>query len=191
VTGRIVQRRRIALLVAAIAATTLVVVTQGVAQPERGASGLFKSSRQSRDEPIRITAASFEVRDKSKLATFSGNVHVIQGALNLQSNTLVVFYEEAAGVKKVADSDRSQQQIRRVEVRGSVVVTQKDQRATADQADFDMRDNLLTLNGSVVVVSCENVMRGERLIVDLTTGISRMEGRVAGVLDPKSRGGAC
>ena len=185
-----VQPRRIVPLIAAVAATTLVVSTQVVAQPERGASGLFKSSRQSRDEPIRIAAASFEVRDKSKLATFSGNVHVIQGALNLQSNTLVVFYEEA-GVKKVADSDRSQQQIRRVEARGSVVVTQKDQRATADQAVFDMRDNLLTLNGSVVVVSCENVMRGERLIVDLTTGISRMEGRVAGVLDPKSRGGAC
>jgi lipopolysaccharide export system protein LptA len=140
---------------------------------------------------VRIASDSLEVRDKSKTATFSGNVHIIQGALNLQSNTLLVFYEESSGVKKVADSDRSQQQIRRIEARGSVVITQKDQRATADHADFDVRGNSLTLNGSVVVVSCENVMRGERLVVDMTTGISRMEGRVEGVLDPKSRGGGC
>ena len=34
-------------------------------------------------------------------------------------------------------------------------------------------------------------MRGERLFVDMTTGLSRMEGRVDGVLDPKSRDGGC
>ncbi len=190
-TSRIVKHRRIPLLVAAIVATTLVVVTQGAALAERDTSGLFKSSPQARGEPVRIAAASLEVRDKSKQATFSGNVHIVQGALDLRSNTLLVFYEEMSGVTKVADSDRTQQQIRRIEARGSVVITQKDQRATADHADFDLRGNLLTLNGSVVVVSCDNVMRGERLIVDMTTGLSRMEGRVEGVLDPKSSGGAC
>ncbi len=135
--------RRIPLLVAAIVATTLVVVTQGVAQSERAAPGLFKSSPQARGEPVRIASASLEVRDKSKQATFSGNVHIIQGALDLRSNILLVFYEEMSGVKKVADSDRSQQQIRRIEARGSVVITQKDQRATADHADFDVRGNSL------------------------------------------------
>jgi lipopolysaccharide export system protein LptA len=152
---------------------------------------LFKSPPQARDEPVRIASASLEVRDKSKLATFSGNVHIIQGALDLRSNTLLVFYEDISGAKKVADNDRTQQQIRRIEARGSVVIRQKDQRATADQADFDVRGNSLALNGNVVVVSCGNVMRGERLIVDMTTGISRMEGRVEGVLDSKSRDGGC
>ena len=74
---------------------------------------------------MRIASASLEVRDKSKMATFSGNVHVIQGALDLRSNTLLVFYEEISGVKKVADNDRTQQQIRRIEARGSVTITQK------------------------------------------------------------------
>jgi lipopolysaccharide export system protein LptA len=190
VTSR--KPRRIPLLVAAVVATTLVVAAQGVAQSERAAPGLFKSPPQARDEPVRISSASLEVRDKSKMATFSGNVHIIQGALDLRSQTLLVFYEDASGgVRKVSDNDRTQQQIRRIEARGSVVITQKDQRATADHADFDVRGNSLALRGNVVVVSCGNVMRGERLVVDMTTGISRMEGRVDGVLDPKSRDGGC
>jgi lipopolysaccharide export system protein LptA len=52
-----------------------------------------------------------------------------------------------------------------------------------------MQTNTVTLIGNVVVTSAENVMRGQRLIVDLTTGVSRMEsggGRVEGVFNSKS-----
>jgi lipopolysaccharide export system protein LptA len=69
------------------------------------------------------------------------------------------------------------------------VVTQKDQRAAADRLDFDVVANTLDLNGNVVVTRCGDVMRGQRLFVDMTTGISRMEGRVEGVLIPNP--GAC
>ena len=138
---------------------------------------------------MRIASLSLDVRDKAKLATFSGNVHIIQGELDLRSDTLLVFYDDMSGAKKAADGGRNQQQIRRMEARGAVVITQGDQRATGDQADFDVLGNKFTLNGNVVVTKCEDVMRGERLFVDMTTGIYRMEGRVQGVLSPKSREG--
>jgi len=35
------------------------------------------------------------VRDKSRMATFVGNVQLTQGDTMLKCNTLVVFYEEA------------------------------------------------------------------------------------------------
>jgi len=182
--------RRILLLVATLAAAMLMAVAQGGAQAERTPSGLFKAHPQKRAEPMRIASLSLEVRDKAKLATFSGNVHIIQGELDLRSNTLLVFYDDNnAGAKKAADSGRNQQQIRRMEARGAVVITQGVQRATGDQADFDVLGNTFTLNGNVVVTKCEDVMRGERLLVDMTTGIYRMEGRVEGVLSPKSREG--
>ena len=67
------------------------------------------------------------------------------------------------------------QQISRLEASGGVIVTQKDQTATGDTGLFDMKANTVTLLGNVVVSQGQNVMRGERLVVDLTTGVSRVD----------------
>jgi lipopolysaccharide export system protein LptA len=168
---------------AATAAALLAIATNGVAQSEPK-GGLFKASPQQRGEPVRIASASLEFRDRSKVATFSGNVHIVQGELDLRSNTLVVFYERDKALG-------SNQQIRRMEARGSVVVTQNDQRAVSDRADFDMLANTVTLSGNVVVTRCDDVLRGQRLVVDMTSGISRMEGAVSGMLGGKPKDGQC
>jgi lipopolysaccharide export system protein LptA len=65
--------------------------------------------------------------------------------------------------------------IRRLEARGGVVVTQKDQVVTGQTAVFDTRANLITMLGGVVLIHCKNVLRGDRLLVDMTTGVSRLE----------------
>ena len=47
---------------------------------------------------------------------------------------------------------------------------------------FDMKLNTVTLNGNVVVTRGQDVLRGQKLVVDLTSGVSRMEGgRVEGL----------
>ena len=77
--------------------------------------------------------------------------------------------------------------IRRLEARGSVVVTQKDQVVTGETAVFDTRTNLITMLGGVVLTQGKNVLRGDRLMVDMTTGVSRVEsdsGRVQGLFHP-------
>ena len=56
-----------------------------------------------------------------------------------------------------------------------MTVNQKDQTATGDKGLFDMKANTVTLEGNVVVSQGQNVMRGDRLVVDLTTGVSRVE----------------
>jgi lipopolysaccharide export system protein LptA len=190
--------RRIPLLVATIAAAMLVVVTQGVAQSEKKSPSILKMQPQKRDEPVKITSATLEVRDKSKVATFKGDVHVIQGETEVRCNELVVFYDDEKGekgekgksvAKKAPDADRGQQQIRRMEARGNVIVTQKDQRAVGDRAEFDMRSNTVTLIGNVVITTADNVVRGTRMVVDLTTGVARMgetgSGRVEGIFNSK------
>ena len=174
------QPRRIPLLVATLAAAMLVAVAQGGAQTEKK-PGLFKTSPQKREEPVKITSATLEVRDKSKMATFKGDVHVVQGETDVRCNELVVYYDDEkdkSGAKpKAPPSDAGkggQQQIRRMEARGNVVVTQKDQRAVGDRAEFDMRSNTVTLIGNVIVTNADNVVRGSRMVVDLTTGVARM-----------------
>jgi lipopolysaccharide export system protein LptA len=194
VTARRSSLRGLPLIAVTIAAAMLVVTAPGLAQSEKKSPGLFKAPAQMRDEPVRIASLSLEVRDRAKLATFSGNVHIIQGDLDLRSNTLLVFYADdkgTSGAKQATAGTGGNQQIRRMEARGSVVITRNDQRATADHAEYDVLKNMLTMNGNVVVTRCEDVMRGERLVVNMTTGVSRMEGRIEGVLIPKSRDGGC
>ena len=67
------------------------------------------------------------------------------------------------------------QQIRRVEAKGGVLVTQKDQTATGESGIFDMQANTVTLLGNVVISQGQNVVKGDRLTVDLTSGTSRVE----------------
>jgi lipopolysaccharide export system protein LptA len=76
--------------------------------------------------------------------------------------------------------------IRRLEARGNVVVTQKDQIVTGETAVFETKTNLITMLGSVVLTQCKNVLRGDRLMVDMTTGVSRVEsdsGKVQGLFN--------
>jgi hypothetical protein len=46
---------------------------------------------------------------------------------------------------------------------------------TGETAVFDTKTNLITMLGGVVLTQCQNVMRGDRLVVDMTTGVSRIE----------------
>ncbi len=179
------------LFAAVVAATVLVAAAAGAQQGPANALQGFSSNR---GQPVKIQAASLEVRDKDKVATFSGDVHVVQGDTDMRCKTLLVYYEGGAsvdgaksdGVIKAAQPGGGSQ-IRRMEALGNVVVKQKDQVATGDRGDFDMRANTVTLTGKVVVTKGQDVLRGERLVVNLTDGVSRMEGgRIEGLFNPKS-----
>ena len=74
------------------------------------------------------------------------------------------------------------QSIRRLEARGGVIVTTKDQTATGATGIFEMKTNTVTLSGGVVITQGANVLKGERLVVDLTTNFAKVEGgRVQGL----------
>ena len=166
------------------------------AQPSKGPPNALQGFSQNRDQPVHIEAATLEVRDKDKVATFSGDVKVKQGDTGLRCKSLVVFYEgnDADGktLQAASPGPGGQQRIKRLEARGGVVVTQKEQTATGETGIFDMKTNTVTLNGNVVMTQGQNVLRGDRLVVDLTSGVSRVEsgkngqGRVQGLFQPGS-----
>ncbi|WP_247987243.1 LptA/OstA family protein [Bradyrhizobium sp. 186] len=160
----------------------------------QGVPNAMQGFSQNRDQPIQIEAASLEMRDKKKEATFSGNVKVVQGDTTMTSKTLVVFYE-SGGDKPATPGPGGASSIKRLEARGNVVVTQKDQVVTGETAVFDPKTNLITMlggSGQVVLTQCQNVLRGDRLMVDMTTGVSRVEsdgGRGVQGLFIQSQGG--
>lgn len=132
---------------------------------------------KNRDKPVQIEATTLEVRDKQRIATFTGNVHVVQGDTTMRCKVLVVHYDsdQPGGMKAATPGPGGSQQITRLEAKGSVVVTQAEQTATGDHGNFDMKANTITLTGNVVVSQGKNVLRGERLVVDMTTGVSRVD----------------
>ena len=179
-------------LAAAALALALIASSDALAQGAMsGVPNAMQGFSQNRDQPIQIEAASLEMRDKKKEATFSGNVKVVQGDTTMTSKTLVVFYDsgpapatsapaapkgsKSASMQSATPGPGGSSSIRRLEARGSVVVTQKDQVVTGETAIFDPRANLITMAGGVVLTQCKNVLKGDRLKVDMTTGVSRVE----------------
>ncbi len=123
-----------------IVAALLVVTGAALrAQPSKGPPNALQGFSQNRDQPVHIEATTLEVRDKDKVATFSGDVRVKQGDTNMRCKSLVVFYEQDAEpgdksktMQAASPGPGGQQKIKRLEARGGVVVTQKDQTATGD-----------------------------------------------------------
>jgi lipopolysaccharide export system protein LptA len=196
---------------ACAAAFTFATIAAGDAGAQSAVSGVpnaMQGFSQNRDQPIQIEAATLEMRDKKKEATFSGNVKVVQGDTTMTSKILVVFYDStpAAAPAPAANSKAAKgapmpaaapgpggsSSIKRLEARGSVVVTQKDQVVTGETAVFDTKTNLITMLGGIVLTQGKNVLRGDRLMVDMTTGVSRVEsdsGRVQGLFQSSGQGG--
>jgi len=172
---------------------------------------------ENKDAPVQIEAATLEVHDKSKTATFSGNVQVVQGDTTMRCRSLVVFYGQEVGIGEAASGEattattgkstlggsKGAQNIRRIEARGGVTVITKDQSASGDLGIYDLKTKTITLSGNVVVSQGQNVIHGERVVVDTETGNARVEsggggagasaagGRVRALIQPgKGQGGA-
>jgi lipopolysaccharide export system protein LptA len=164
-----------------VLAAALVIAAASVAAAQSSSTGIpnaVQGFSENRGKPVHIEATTLVVRDKQKIATFTGNVKVVQGDTTMRCKSLVVYYEAQKSegtVPAASPGPGGAQQIRRLDALGGVTVTQRDQTATGDTGVFDMLSNTVTLTGNVVVSQGPNVMRGDRLVVDLTTGVSRVD----------------
>jgi lipopolysaccharide export system protein LptA len=174
-----------------LAAFAILTGAAAAAAQTTGVPNALQGFSQNKDQPVHIEAATLEVRDKDKRATFSGNVVVKQGDTTLRSKTLDVYYDQEdskSGMKAAQPGPGGKQSIRRLEAKGGVIVTQKDQTATGAEGIFDMKSNTITMRGGVVITQGQNVLRGQQLVVDVATGHAKVEGgRVEGLFSPGSK----
>jgi lipopolysaccharide export system protein LptA len=176
----------------------------------------FGGLSESSNEPIDIEADVLTVYDAKKYATFKGNVKAVQGTITLRAAELDVHYvggtekimgkggeavpvatqTSAAGAKAEGSTES---QISKIEARGSVVITSEDdQTTTSDWALYDVPSQMVTVGGNVVLSQGQNVLKGDRLVIDLKTGESRFEntgntatgGRIRALFMPKQGGAA-
>jgi lipopolysaccharide export system protein LptA len=122
--------------------------------------------------PIEITADSLEVLQDQKIATFAGNVDAVQGDLVLSADQLRVHYGKDGNA--AAAGPPGMGSIRRIEAEGNVLLSSPQETAQGDAGVYDVAGNQLTMDGSVVLTQGDNVIRGQRLEIDLVSGRSRV-----------------
>jgi lipopolysaccharide export system protein LptA len=213
---------RATLSLAALATVALLLSTPLEAQT---LTNSFGGLSQSSKEPIDIESDVLVVHDQQKYATFKGNVKAVQGTTTLRAQQLDVHYVgggdkiatgeatpaaangaaaansaaatgAASGDKPAAASDDQQAQITKIEAKGDVIINSaQDQTTTSDWALYDVPAQLVTVGGNVVLTQGQNVLKGDRLVIDLKTGESRFEnpgtttagGRIRALFVPKAQ----
>jgi lipopolysaccharide export system protein LptA len=121
--------------------------------------------------PVDVTADRIEVQDKANRAIFSGNVKIVQNEMTLTAARVTVIYSNAGG-----DSP----QVQRMDASGNVYVVDPSETARGDFGVYDTQRRLITMLGNVTLTRGQNVVHGARLVMDLDSGRSTLDGSAVG-----------
>ena len=134
------------------------------------------------EEPIEITADSMEWLNDERIAIARGNADAVQGRYTLSAHVLTAYMAETP----LTDSN-AVSRIRRIDAEGNVILTTPKETARGGTGTYDLEKKIVVLVGSVVLIQGDNVLHGQKLIMDLTTGRSRLEGATP-TISPKGDG---
>ena len=141
-----------------------------VAQTQKSNEPISALKGHDSNAPIDLQADRLEVQDRADRAMFSGNVHVKQAELTLDTARLTVAYSSAGGV-----------QIDRFDASGGVTVRSPSEVAKGDFGIYDLDKKLITLVGNVMLTRQDSQIAGQRLVIDLDSGRAVIDGGPAGV----------
>jgi lipopolysaccharide export system protein LptA len=122
--------------------------------------------------PVDFSADRIEVQDRADRVVASGNVKVTQGGLSLDAARLTIAYTGA-----LAGGNPT---IQRLDASGGVTVRSASETARGSFAIYDLNRRLITMIGGVTLNQGANVVRGGRLVIDLTSGRSVIDGSSVG-----------
>lgn len=119
--------------------------------------------------PVNFAADRIEVQDRADRVVVAGNVHVTQAGLSLDAARMTVAYRNAGDIE-----------IDRIDASGDVRVARGNERARGDIAIYDLNRRVITILGNVQLEQGANRLSGGRLVMDLASGRSTVDGRAAG-----------
>jgi lipopolysaccharide export system protein LptA len=125
--------------------------------------------------PVNFTADRIEVQDRADRVVVSGNVEVNQAGMTLNAARMTVAYRNGAGSGGMGGVE-----IDRIDASGNVVVVKGGETARGNVAIYDLNSRLITMLGNVSLTQGPNRLTGGRLVIDLTSGRSTVDGRASG-----------
>ena len=114
------------------------------------------------NKPIAVNADNFVADLKAEMGTYTGNVIVIQGAMKLHADQVVVHAPQGKASN--------------MQAQGHVVIDSASGTATGETGTYDVGSRVVRLNGNVVLTREQYVMRGQALEVQVATGEARLVG---------------
>jgi lipopolysaccharide export system protein LptA len=128
-----------------------------------------------------VEADEMEVIDAEKRTIFRGKVLAVREKTTIRSDTL-----EVVNVDVKQPDGTTKREVDVMKARGNVNIKTESETITSDSADIHDREDRLDAWGNVKMVQNSNVVRGEKLTVNLKTKRSVMKGgRVKGSFVPK------
>jgi lipopolysaccharide export system protein LptA len=147
--------------------------------------------------PTDVTADQLEMVDAQHMAIWKGNVEAIQDGRRLVSDVLSIHWTgtPAAGsgsakaktkttapaTGAVASVSESWGSIKEMVADGHVFFVSTNQTARGDHAVYNVEPDTITMTGDVVMVQGDNVVKGDKVVIQVKTGhadiISNTTGR--------------
>jgi lipopolysaccharide export system protein LptA len=162
-----------------ILALSFVYASAGLTQVQQQA-GTSALKGHNSNAPVDVTAERIEVQDRADRAIFVGNVHATQAELTLDTDRLTVAYSNKPSATG-ASSAGTGVQIHRLDAAGGVVVHSPSETAKGDFGIYDLDRRLITLIGNVRLTQANNVVNGQRLVINLDSGRAVVDGGPPGV----------
>ena len=115
-------------------------------------------------KPIEILADSMEWNKQLGQAIAIGNAKAIQGQTTIKANKIIAIL-----------SENNSQQIKELQAIGEIVFLKNKQLATGDKATYYINQDKVIITGNVELKRDGNIIKGEKLIIDFISGLSKME----------------
>lgn len=128
--------------------------------------------------PVSYAADRIELQDRQNRIILAGNVQLQQAGLALSSARMLVNYDDAGELR-----------IDRITASGGVNIARGNERATGDVAVYDFNRRVITMAGNVRLRRGSDTLNGGRLVIDLQTGLSSVEGAPGGSGGASGSGG--
>jgi lipopolysaccharide export system protein LptA len=115
--------------------------------------------------PVTFDAGSLELQDRADRVVLAGGVTASQAGLTMKASRVTAAYSTNGGTD-----------VHRLDATGGVTITKDDLRATSSAAIYDLDASLITLIGNVDLRQGTNRLNGGRLVIDLNSGRSTING---------------
>jgi len=115
---------------------------------------------------VEIISDELEWNEKEKIAYARGNASAEQKDKKITADELIVHLSQDN------KNTKNNNEIVMIEAIGNVVFSSKEDKATGNNAVYNIVKNNIIIDGNVVLTRKENIMQGEHLEMDLNTGVS-------------------
>jgi len=126
-------------------------------------------SNHNSNAAVNFDADRIEVQDRADRVVLSGAVRVEQAGLILNAARMTVAYRNSGGIE-----------VDRIDASGGVTILKDGDTATGNTAIYDLNRRIITMVGNVRLTQGTNRLSGGRVVIDLSSGRSIIDGRSVG-----------